>query len=483
MTRHIVVVDRRKDFPWDEPDCEVMTAREYIARPFPGRDRIRVINLCRDFSYLSLGYYCSLLAEARGHRVIPSGEVMLELNWKRLYKSSLPELEEGFAKALGQAENGGALTLNFFFGRSDDERLKDVARRLFDLFRCPILSVDLRYKEGWRIRALGTLPVGDIPPDCEAQFHDAFNRHTHGKWRAPRPKAQPRYHMAILHDPQEALPPSDPKALERFVEAGRGLGVNVEFITRRDLAKLGEYDALFIRETTSLDHHTYRFARKAVAEGMPVIDDPGSILKCTNKVYLAELLQANKVPTPRTSILDSRGLKEAQPAMSYPVVLKIPDGSFSRGVFLAKEEAEFQTYAQRVLDESDVLLVQEFMPTKFDWRVGVLNGEPLYVSQYFMSKGHWQIVKHEGEGRFTEGGSKTLKVEDAPTAVVELGVRAARLVGDGLYGVDLKETENGVYVIEVNDNPSLEAGVEDAVLKEELYRKIVQDFIRRIEAR
>jgi hypothetical protein len=67
--------------------------------------------------------------------------------------------------------------------------------------------------------------------------------------------------------------------------------------------------------------------------------------------------------------------------------------------------------------------------------------------------------------------------------VVEAAVKAARLIGDGLYGVDLKETERGPLVIEINDNPSIDLGVEDAVLKDELYRIILAEFIRRLEAR
>ena len=48
------------------------------------------------------------------------------------------------------------------------------------------------------------------------------------------------------------------------------MGVEVELITKKDYPRLAEYDALFIRETTGLDHHTYRFAKKAEEEGMPL---------------------------------------------------------------------------------------------------------------------------------------------------------------------------------------------------------------------
>ena len=79
------------------------------------------------------------------------------------------------------------------------------------------------------------------------------------------------------------------------------LSIDVEPITRRQLAELAEYDGLFIRETTSIDNHTYRFARRAWQEGMPVIDDPISMIRCTNKVFLMELLGQHQVATPPPS--------------------------------------------------------------------------------------------------------------------------------------------------------------------------------------
>jgi glutathione synthase/RimK-type ligase-like ATP-grasp enzyme len=100
-----------------------------------------------------------------------------------------------------------------------------------------------------------------------------------------------------------------------------------------------------------------------------------------------------------------------------------------------------------------------------------------------MSKNHWQIVKHEADGRFEEGTFKTHAVEQAPREVVGLALRAAGLIGDGLYGVDIKQTERGPVVIEINDNPNLEVGVEDAVIKDELYRGVLADLVRRIELR
>jgi glutathione synthase/RimK-type ligase-like ATP-grasp enzyme len=103
-------------------------------------------------------------------------------------------------------------------------------------------------------------------------------------------------------------------------------------VTRRQLAELAEYDGLFIRDTTSIDNHTYRFARRAWQEGMPVIDAPISMIRCTNKVFLMELLAQHQVSTPPTMLADAGDLPRAMDELGLPLVVKIPDGSFSRGV-------------------------------------------------------------------------------------------------------------------------------------------------------
>jgi glutathione synthase/RimK-type ligase-like ATP-grasp enzyme len=55
--------------------------------------------------------------------------------------------------------------------------------------------------------------------------------------------------------------------------------------------------------------------------------------------------------------------------------------------------------------------------------------------------------------------------------VVRLGKEAATAVGNGLYGVDIKNNNGDAYVIEVNDNPSLESG-EDGCYPD-IYEQIV----------
>jgi glutathione synthase/RimK-type ligase-like ATP-grasp enzyme len=99
-----------------------------------------------------------------------------------------------------------------------------------------------------------------------------------------------------------------------------------------------------------------------------------------------------------------------------------------------------------------------------------------------MASGHWQIINHEAGGG-DEGLADTLAVGEAPDAVVSMAVKAAGLIGNGLYGVDLKEVDGRVLVIEINDNPSIDAGCEDAVLRDALYREIMGVLFKRVTAR
>jgi glutathione synthase/RimK-type ligase-like ATP-grasp enzyme len=483
MDQHIIVVERRCDLKWADGAYRVITAKDYIAGAESFRPNARIINLSRSHAYLGFGFYSSMLAEARRHRVIPTVRTMLDLSRKSAYSFALTELDALLRKRMRRIANPpqAPFSIRLFFGEAEDRRFAALARRAFDLFRCPLLELQVRWKLGdWLIHAIRPFSVHVLRPDQLRRFSAALAGYTRSTWRTPKERA-PHKTIAILHNPKDDMPPSDAKALQRFVKAGESLGAAVELITKRDFGKLAEYDALLIRETTAIDHHTYRFAKRAEREGIPVIDDPTSILRCCNKVYLAELLATHKAPTPRTVVVEARNLLSVEQQLDYPIVLKIPDGSFSRGVMKAANRDELQRMAPPLFEQSDVILAQEYMYTQFDWRVGVLNRQPIFACKYRMARHHWQVIKRQDDGSVRVGAHDTIPIEAAPAAVVALAVKAAGLIGDGLYGVDLKETPRGVFVIEINDNPSIDNGVEDAVLKDELYRMILKELLRRAD--
>jgi glutathione synthase/RimK-type ligase-like ATP-grasp enzyme len=192
-------------------------------------------------------------------------------------------------------------------------------------------------------------------------------------------------------------------------------------------------------------------------------------------------MTGNGIAVPPTVIIGGiHDLARAADELGFPLVLKVPDSSFSRGVKKVDSALELDSLAREFLKDTDLLLAQAFMPTSFDWRVGVLGGKPLFVCQYLMAKKHWQIVKHQADGRAVEGAAKTIALGEAPPAVIDIGLRAAQLIGDGLYGVDIKETAHGIFLVEVNDNPNIEHGIEDAAEKDQVWIELTRWFIDRL---
>jgi glutathione synthase/RimK-type ligase-like ATP-grasp enzyme len=485
MTGWVILVDQPKDLPNAETPHKVITTSEYLARPrLFDAARPKLVNLARSYAYQSKGYYASLLAEARGHRVVPSVETMLELREAKLYEHALPEIEDELNRCARRVDFSpeGEVRLLVCFGIARDPRFESFGRLLFDWFRCPALEVIVAPGEWLTVERIRPRNINRLA-NGEGEFlREALHRHTKREWRDPKARTQAKYDLAVLYDPNEKMPPSSPASIKHLARIAEKLSVDIEPITRRQLAELAEYDGLLIRETTSIDNHTYRFARRAWQEGMPVIDDPISMIRCTNKVFLNELLSSNQVPTPPTVMLQEGGdLNKAMDELGLPLVVKIPDGSFSRGVHKADTADAFKRIVDELFEETDLVVAQKFLPTEFDWRVGVLAGEPLFVCQYRMARGHWQVVKYRPDGSSHEGGFRAFELDQAPRELMDIAVRAARPIGDGFYGVDIKETPSGFIVMEVNDNPNLEHGIEDQVGKDEIWTRLLKWFIERFE--
>jgi glutathione synthase/RimK-type ligase-like ATP-grasp enzyme len=301
--------------------------------------------------------------------------------------------------------------------------------------------------------------------------------------RAARAKRTYRSDLAILTDPEAKNLPSDKQALRRFIKAARDLAINAELIEQDDASDIAEYDALFIREATYVNHPTYRLSRRAASEGLVVIDDPISILRCTNKVFLAELFARTGIPHPKTIVAHDDNVDTIADAVGLPCVLKRPDSAFSQGVIRVDNLEDLRKHAKTFLEDSELVVAQAFTPSEFDWRIGVLGREALFACRYHMAKGHWQIVASNGRGGRRWGKVEAVPLEQVPRECLAVGVRAASLIGDGFYGVDIKEINGSFLVMEVNDNPNVDAGLEDGAIGDKLYLKVMEWFCQRLDAR
>lgn len=478
----LIVVSNTKDWKLNIPGVEVISNKKYLSDPnYMHLRNTRVFNLSRSYKYQTIGYYVSLLAAARGHKAIPSIAAIQDMKSPAVVRIISSELEELIQKSLSELKNED-FVLSIYFGKNISKKYNKLSLQLFNLFQAPLLRAHFHYDGScWQLQSIGPIAASEIPEDHQAFVEEFARAYFAGKRFNMPERDLSGYDMAILVNPKEIAAPSSAKTIEKFIKAAEKTGISAEVITKDDYARLAEYDALFIRETTAVNHHTFRFAQRAKAEGLVVIDDPESIIRCTNKVYLAELLSTHEILAPRTVIIHKDNREKAKEELGFPMVLKQPDSSFSQGVVKVKDESEYKEKLDLLFEKSDLLIAQEFLPTEFDWRVGIFDNEPLYVCKYYMANKHWQIMNWSSNNHQRFGKAETLPVELAPPALIKTALQISNLIGNGLYGVDLKQIGNKYYVIEVNDNPSIDTGVEDAVLKDKLYLRMMEIFLRRIK--
>ena len=482
----VFVIDRTQDWPFELPGSSVVTARSYLADAAGGAGGdAQVINLCRADRYQGRGYYVSLLAEARGHRPLPDVKTVEDLKSDEQIQRLGEAIDELANKTLHHDESD-RFELDAYFGRDPGERHQPLAEKLFANVRAPLLRTRFRRESGrWMLEKIAAIGVADVPAQHRALLLDAAKAFVTGseptrEVRSEGANAKPK--VAILWDAAEEHKPSNEEAIRKFVDAAPAVGLVAEVIGPDALERLAEFDGLLIRAGTDVAGYTYEFARRAESLGMPVVDDPDSILKCTNKVYLRELMSRHGIAEPKTMVVHRENLDQVIATLGLPCVLKLPDSGFGLDVLKIDAEDQLESQAAKFFAISELLIAQEWLPTGFDWRVGVYDRRPLFVCKYFMAPGHWQVVKRE-PGRTLEGSTQALSVGEAPEIVVRTAVRAANLIGDGLYGVDLKQDGQQCYVMEVNDNPNLDTDNEDGVLKDALYREVMGVFLRRIQER
>jgi glutathione synthase/RimK-type ligase-like ATP-grasp enzyme len=474
-----IVVDTPRLWPLDIPGTEVVSGREYLTNTkFMDVKRATVFNLCRAYTYQSVGYYVSLLATARGHRPLPSVTTLQDLRQSSIVRIIGEDLEASVQQALASV-TADRFTLGIYFGRNPASPYQRLSQALFNYFPCPLLRAEFVRADQWRLHSLKPISSSDIPESHRdfviAEAARFFDR--------PRvvDRRPPRYEVAVLVDPEAIDAPSDERAIRRFERAGSRLGLQLTLIEKEDIGRIAEFDALFIRATTSVNHHTYRFASRAAAEGLVVIDDPDSIVRCSNKVYQAELFQRHRIPCPPTMVVHRDNADQVSSTLGFPVVLKQPDSSFSQGVVRADNQATLTAYLDKFFETSELVVAQGFVSSTFDWRIGILDRRPIYAARYHMARGHWQIQKSGDNDKRRYGKVEAVALSEAPAEAVSVAVRAADFIGDSLYGVDVKDVDGRYLVVEINDNPSIEAGYEDAILRDELYTIIMQSFVDRLD--
>lgn len=480
-TLNIVVTDI--DIPWlrDIPNLTIINPKTYITEEkYQKLKGLRIFNLCSSYDYQSFGYYVSLLASARLQRVIPNVATIRDFSDQLIIESisgdALNQIQSAFKDI-----KSNSVSIVSYFGYTPIKKYQRLIKSLYQLFESPFIIFTFTKGLYWKIENIKVIPITNVETDDFIQ-EAAVHYFSQKRFNITKFKDY-KYDLAILVDPNETYPPSNKVALSKFKVAADKLGFYTEFITKDDYHRIAEFDALFIRATTNVNDYTYQFSRYAYAEGLIVIDDPWSILKCSNKLYLSESMKKADINIPKTYFVSkTSNLDELILNLNFPIILKQPDSAFSLGVFKVNNKEELTNKLQELLITSELIVAQAFIPSAYDWRVGVIDNKVIFVCRYHMAKNHWQVINWQSKSKRNQlGDADSLPVENAPKNVLETALKACKVMGDGFYGVDLKEADGKVYVIEVNDNPNVDYLVEDVILKDQLYYQIIKVIYDSIE--
>ena len=135
----LIVVNDPKQWPFEIPEVQVVDARSYLTRPeFSDLRTAKVFNLCRSYRYQTVGYYVSLLAEARGHKPLPNVSTLQDLNSQVMMRLVTNELDELIQKSLSRIHSD-KFTLSIYFGQNMAKRYARLSLQLFNIFQSPLL--------------------------------------------------------------------------------------------------------------------------------------------------------------------------------------------------------------------------------------------------------------------------------------------------------------------------------------------------------
>ena len=191
MSDTLIIIDNKAAWEPYYPSENVVTFEEYLERGYTDGAvsgagkvaRLRIINLCRTKHYLSTGYYCSLLAEARGHSVIPSVRTLNDMSQRALYRLQINYIPALLSKKPPPDQGESQLQIFSFFGTTTDPQYSELARKLFELFPCPVLEITLRYEKGWKVDSLKIRSHRILDDENETVFAQALDDFSRKIWR------------------------------------------------------------------------------------------------------------------------------------------------------------------------------------------------------------------------------------------------------------------------------------------------------------
>jgi hypothetical protein len=238
----LIIVENPDNWQFNLEDVELITPAAYITKEVYQQTKgLKVLNLCKSYQYQSLGYYVSLLAEARKHKVLPGVATIQDFRFPSILREDSQDFDNLIQTSF-KNEKSDRVEFNIYFGVAPAEHYNKLAAQLFQYIQAPSLKATFSKRNKWVLQSIKPISLGELPESDRDLLKKGLEKYIVKK-RDYRPDKK-KYDLAILVNPNESNPPSDEKAIQRFIKAADQAGFYTELITRNDLDKLIQFDAL-----------------------------------------------------------------------------------------------------------------------------------------------------------------------------------------------------------------------------------------------
>ena len=234
---------------------------------------------------------------------------------------------------------------------------------------------------------------------------------------------------------------------------------------------LGGFDVVIPRIGASVTFYGTAVLRQFEMMGVYPLNESVAITRSRDKLRSAQLLARKGIGMPVTGFAhnpdDIQDLLKT--VGGAPLVIKLLEGTQGIGVVLAETQKAAESVIQAFMGLKANIMVQEFIK-----EAGGADLRCLVVGEKIVAAMKRQGPEGEFRSNLHRGGSASLirlTPEERSTAV-----RAARIMGLNVCGVDILRSNHGPVVMEVNSSPGLE-GIEKASEKD--IAGMIIDFVTR----
>jgi ribosomal protein S6--L-glutamate ligase len=223
-----------------------------------------------------------------------------------------------------------------------------------------------------------------------------------------------------------------------------------------ELVEALEFDAVIPRIGASVTSYGCAVLRQFEVDGVYSINESIAITRSRDKLRAHQLLARKGIGQPVTSYAHSARAtdKLIESVGGAPLILKLTESTHGNGVLLAETKKAAEALINAFRGIGSDFLVQEFIKEAggSDIRCFVVGNKVIAAMRRKAVKGEYRSNLHRG------GSAEVIKLRPEERS---LAVKAARVMGLDLAGVDILRSSHGPLVIEVNSSPGLE-GIETA---------------------